>query len=132
MLTLSDINKLTNSNDGSIYSDMYKSVYGFRPRGHEFKDLKEFDFEMMCLSNQFSIHLDEDRARKAARWDSFLARIEQTKQLISNIDTRRAAEIIAEAEGIETDELKFYGWEVLEHELGLNYNSIKTFLEENN
>ena len=31
MLTLRDIDTLTKSHDGSIYSDLYKEVYGCRP-----------------------------------------------------------------------------------------------------
>ena len=36
MLTLRDINAATNSRDGDIYSDLYKDVYGSRPRHAEF------------------------------------------------------------------------------------------------
>lgn len=130
MLTLSDINYITKSKDGDIYSDLYKDIYGYRPRGHEFKSVEAFDREMECLSKQLHLQLEEDRTRKADRWNAFLARVEETKRLISNIDTRRAVEIIAEAEGIDKEELSFYGWEVLEYELGLNYDSIKTFLKD--
>ena len=52
MLTLSDINKVTNSHDGDLYSDLYKDVYGSRPRGHTFASLKQFDADFEFLINE--------------------------------------------------------------------------------
>lgn len=130
MLNLSDINSLTNSYDGSIYSDLYKSVYGSRPRGTTFESVEEFyedyDFLAKCLDRM----LDEEKAEKAIRWTQFLARIEEIKQLVVNCDTAHAVEIIADAEGIDAEELSFYGWESLEWKLGLQFGSIKPFLAE--
>ena len=50
MLTLSDINLLTDSHDGDIYSDLYKDVYGCRPRYAQFVSVEEFDqdYEFLC------------------------------------------------------------------------------------
>ena len=130
MLNLSDINRLTNSHDGDIYSDLYKDVYGCRPRGTTFESVEEFqqdyDFLAKCLDRM----LDEEKAEKAIRWTQFLARIDEIKQLVSNADTVRAVEIIAEAEGIDKEEMSFYGWESLEWKLGLQFGSIKPFLAE--
>lgn len=130
MLTLSDINRLTNSHDGDIYSDLYKDVYGSRPRYAQFESLQEFDRDFNRLSKMLDEVLQRDRAEKEARWSDFLCRIETVKQLVSGADTRRAVELIAEGEGVTQDELSFYGWEKLEFELGLKYGSIKPFLAE--
>lgn len=46
MLTLADIdNMFPQTRDGSIYSDLHKDAYGFRPRGElaMFKDIADFD-----------------------------------------------------------------------------------------
>lgn len=129
MLTLSDINRLTNSHDGDIYSDLYKDVYGSRPRYAQFESLEEFDDDFKFLSKRLDVVIQQDRLEKEARWGDFLCRIETVKQLVSNCTTRRAVELIAEGEDISADELKFYGWEVLEFNLGLKYDSIKLFLE---
>lgn len=130
MLTLSDINSITNSHDGDIYSDLYKDVYGSRPRGVSFESVEEFDKDFTRLSKQLDEELARERREKEARWGDFLCRIETVKQLVSNADTRRAVEIIAEGEGVTKEELGFYGWEVLEFNLGINYGSIKQFLNE--
>ena len=50
MYTLSDINALTNSDDGSIYSDMFKDIYGGRPRHAMFASVEEFDLALKSLS----------------------------------------------------------------------------------
>lgn len=128
MLTLSDINRLTNSHDGDIYSDLYKDVYGCRPRGTTFESIEEFDKDFDFLAKCLDRMIEEEKAEKAIRWDGFLARINEIKQLVSNADTVRAVEIIAEAEGIDKEEMSFYGWESLEWKLGLQFDSIKSYL----
>lgn len=130
MLTLSDINRLTNSHDGDIYSDLYKDVYGCRPRGATFESIEEFDKDYDFLAKCLDRMLEEEKAEKAIRWNGFIARINEIKQLVSNADTVRAVEIIADAEGIDKDEMSFYGWESLEWKLGLQFGSIKPFLAE--
>lgn len=130
MLTLSDINTLTNSHDGDIYSGLYKDVYGSRPRYAQFESVEDFDKDFNRLSKQLDEVLKRDRLEKEMRWGDFLCRIETIKQLVSNADTVRAVEIIAEAEGIDKEEMSFYGWESLEWKLGLQFGSIKPFLAE--
>ena len=130
MLTLSDINRLTNSHDGDIYSDLYKDVYGCRPRGTTFESIEEFDKDFDFLAKCLDRMIDEEKLEKQMRWGDFLCRIETVKQLVSNADTRRAVEIIADAEGIDKEEMSFYGWESLEWKLGLQFGSIKPFLAE--
>ena len=131
MLTLSDINTLTNSHDGSIYSDLYKDVYGYRPRSAAvFETIEAFDTEFARLSNVLSKKLDEERTQQAKNWERFLSRVFEVRDIVIQTTTEDAIYIIADAEGITTDELKFYGWEVLEHELNLKYGSIKAYLAE--
>ena len=128
MLTLSDINRLTNSHDGDIYSDLYKDVYGSRPRYAQFESVKEFDRDFNRLSKMLDEILQRDRREKELRWADFLCRVDTIKQLVANCDTQRAVEIMAEAEGVDAEERSFYGWESLEWKLGLQFGSIKPFL----
>ncbi len=128
MLTLSDINRLTNSHDGDIYSDLYKDVYGSRPRGATFESIEEFDKDFDFLAKCLDRMLEEEKAEKAIRWVQFLERVESIKQVVSNCNTTRAVEIMCDAEGIDADERSFYGWESLEWKLGLQFGSIKPFL----
>jgi hypothetical protein len=130
MLTLSDINTVTNSRDGDIYSDLHKDVYGSRPRGTTFESLEEFnedfDFLAKCLEGQ----LAKERVQKARNFDAFVKRVEETMKIVAGTTRERAIEIIAEAEGIRKDEFDFYGLEILENELNLKYGSIIKWLSE--
>ncbi len=127
MLTLSDINATTNSHDGDIYSDLYKDVYGFRPRYARFESVEEFDERFKVLAAELSMQLDEDRVRQSANLDEFFNRVLETMKLC-NCDQYRAIEIIADAEG-ELEDYKFYGYERLEWHFDLKYGSIKQALE---
>jgi len=129
MLTLSDINAATNSYDGSTFSDLFKDVYGYRPRGTlaQFNTIEEFDAEYERLSNRLSIQLDEEAERQARNFTMFVERVEETMQIVQGADRVRAIEIIAEADG-ELEDMKFYGYERLEWCFNLKFGSIKQWL----
>lgn len=127
-MNLADINAATNSKDGDIYSDLYKDVYGFRPRYATFESLAAFDADYEYLVNKLSEQLAEENIEKAARFAEFLDRIDTIQQVVVGCDRARAVNLLADAEGIEADELKFYGFEVLEYRLGLRYGSVKEYL----
>jgi len=127
MLTLADINAATNSRDGDIYSDLYKDVYGFRPRYSEFVSTEEFDADFEALINMFN-KKDEDEAKRQARnFFTFIKRVDDTMALC-NCDKVRAIEIIADAEG-EFEDMEFYGYERLEWTFNLRFGSIKQWLD---
>ena len=79
MLTLSDIDTATNSRDGSVFSDLFKDVYGYRPRGNlaQFNSIKEFDAEFDRLSVKLSELLDEERVQELHNFSEFVASIEE-------------------------------------------------------
>lgn len=128
MLTLSQINEVTNSKDGDIYSDLYKDVFGSRPRGHVFSSTEEFDAEFERLVNLLSEKIDEDSIRQAANLEKFKERVAET-MLLCNCDKVRAVEIIAEAED-EVDGYQCYGAERLEWCFDLKFGALKQWLAE--
>ena len=123
MLTLADINTVTDSHDGDIFSDLYKDVHGFRPRYITFTSVEEFDARYTELCAELSRQIDEDRIRQSANLEAFAERVRETMELC-NCDSNRAIEIIADAEG-ELQEYKWYGLERLEWHFDLKYGSIK-------
>ena len=123
MLTLADINTVTNSKDGDIFSDLYKDVHGFRPRYIRFNSIEHFDECYTNLCAELSMQIDEDKIRQSANLDKFFDRIAETMELC-NCDQNRALEIIADAED-ELDEYKWYGPERLEWLFDLKFGSIK-------
>jgi hypothetical protein len=131
MLTLSDINVATNSKDGDVFSDLHKDVYGFRPRGVIFDSVEDFDAEYERLVGRLTEQLDEETVRQERNFAEFVVRVEGIMALVKNcFDNAAAVAIIAEAEGINDEEMRFYGWESLEYRLDLKFGSIKKWLEE--
>ena len=130
MLTLSDINVATKSHDGDIYSDLYKDVYGSRPRYAQFESIEEFDKDFEFLVNR----LNEQNAREAIEQQEnfavFAVLVEETMQIVQNCTRERAIQIIADAHGIDAEEFNFYGLESLEYKFGLKYGSIAQWLSE--
>jgi hypothetical protein len=130
MFTLSDINALTNSHDGDIYSDLYKDVYGSRPRYAQFDSIEEFNADFEYLVNR----LNEQNAREAIEqqenFTGFVARVEETMQIVQNCTRERAIQIIADAHGIDAEEFNFYGLESLEYKFNLKFGSIAQWLSE--
>lgn len=130
MLTLSAINALTNSRDGDIYSDLYKDVYGSRPRYAKFESLEEFQDDYDFLCNRLDEQIEEERVQHARNFAAFVERVQETMEIVEGSTRERAIEIIAEAEGINEREFDHYGLEILEHELNLKYGSIARWLSE--
>ena len=131
MLTLADINAATNSKDGDIFSDLHKDVYGFRPRGVTFSSTEAFDAEYERLVAKLSVQIDEEKIRQERNFAEFVVRVNGIMGLVKNcFDNAAAVAIIAEAEGIDDEEMRFYGWESLEYRLDLKFGSIKKWLEE--
>lgn len=128
MLTLSQINEVTNSKDGDIYSDLYKDVYGCRPRYAQFASVEEFDEDYNRLAKLLSEKIDEDSIRQAANLEKFKVRVAET-MLLCNCDKVRAVEIIAEAED-EVDGYECYGAERLEWCFDLKFGALKEWLAE--
>jgi hypothetical protein len=130
MLTLRDIDAATNSKDGSIYSDLYKEVYGCRPYNPIFESIEEFDTDFEALSHMLDKEIESEAEYQQIYFDKFVARVQETMEIVQGTTRERAIEIIAEAEGIREAEFDFYGLEILEHELNLKYGSIARWLSE--
>lgn len=128
MLTLADIDRLTNSHDGAIYSDLYKDVYGSRPRYAQFESVKDFDQDFNRLSKMLAEKLDEDKIRQARNFEDFVQRVEDIRFVVDGCTRERAIEIIAEAED-EVDGFECYGYERLEWVFDLKFGSIKRWLD---
>ena len=130
VLTLSDINTATSSKDGDIYSDLYKDVYGSRPRYVQFVSIEEFNADFEYLVKRLNEKNACEAIEQQENFAGFTTRVEETMQIVQNCTRERAIEIISEAEGIRDAEFEFYGLEILEHELNLKYGSIARWLSE--
>ena len=129
MLTLSDINTLTNSHDGDIYSDLYKDVYGCRPRYARFESLEDFDADYERLVVRLNEQMEEEKKQQIKNRERFEQRVKDTMELVQGINRVRAIEIIADAED-ELDSMKWYGYESLEYHFDLGFGYIKSTMQE--
>jgi hypothetical protein len=129
MLTLRDINELTKSHDGDIYSDLYKDVYGSRPRYAQFASMEEFDADFERLVERLNEQQDEEAKQQVINRERFEQRVKDTMALVQGVDRVRAIEIIADAEG-ELESMEFYGYERLEWCFDLGFGYIKTTMQE--
>jgi hypothetical protein len=129
MLTLRDIDTLTKSHDGSVYSDLHKDVYGFRPRHAQFASMEEFDADFEALVNMLNKQMDEEAKQQVINRERFEQRVKDTMALVQGVDRVRAIEIIADADG-ELEDMKFYGYERLEYCYDLGFGYIKTTMQE--
>jgi uncharacterized protein YabN with tetrapyrrole methylase and pyrophosphatase domain len=128
MLNLRDIDaQFPETHDGSVFSDLHKDVYGFRPRSITFESLADFDAEYERLVVRLGEQMDEEDIIQARNFTKFVARVEETMQIVQRIDRERAIKIIAEAED-EAENLAWYGYERLEYHFNLKYGSIKQWL----
>ena len=130
MLTLADINAATGSKDASIYSDLYKEVYGCRPYNPKFESVEAFDADFEYLSLKLDKQIVYEKELQEKAFLKFTARVAATMYLVAGSTRERAIEIIAEAEGITAREFDHYGLEILENELNLKYGSISKWLSE--
>ena len=127
MLTLSDINTVTKSYDGSTYSDLYKDVYGCRPRDVMFTSIEEFDQNYKYLVGELNIQNKKERDRQAQNWVTFMGRLLEIRKIVYNCTWIHAIEILADAED-ELEDMQYYGYERLEWHFDLKFGSIKQFL----
>lgn len=130
MLTLSDINAVTNSHDGDIYSDLYKDVYGSRPRYAQFVSVEEFDKDYEYLVNKLNEQMAEEAIEQKRNFEDFVCRVDGIQQMVLGATRERVIEIIADAEGVSEGEFSFYGLEILEYKFNIKYGSIAQWLSE--
>ena len=131
MLNLSDINALTNSHDGDIYSDLFKDLNGFRPRGITFLSLEAFEKDFEFLVEMLDLQSQEEAIRKEKNFRVFVGRIEKIQELIPGTSAEHAIEILADAED-ELEDLNLYGYECLEYCFDLKFGAIQKWLEKVN
>jgi len=131
MLNLSDINALTNSHDGDIYSDLFKDLNGFRPRGITFLSLEAFEEDFEFLVKMLDLQSQEEAIRQEKNFQVFVGRIEKIQELVPGTSAEHAIEILADAED-ELDDLNFYGYECLEYYFDLKFGAIQKWLEKVN
>ena len=81
----------------SIYSDMFKDAYGFRPRSNFPETEAEYEEEFTRLEQSIKWRMEEEAAYEKASIGSFEARIANAMRA-GNVDRDTAIRWLAEAE----------------------------------
>lgn len=127
MITLADIDAMfPETRDGSVYSDLHKDAYGFRPRGElaVFADMKSFEANWAAAVEALErVQVQEEAAEKQAQAD-FYDEVQNLRDIMPQATTADILRYIMQAEQADPA----YGFENLEYKLGLPYGWIeKTF-----
>ncbi len=93
-------------------------------------EIEEFQDDYDFLCNKLDEQLEQQQVEQARNFDEFVARVEETMQIVEGATRERAIEIIADAEGISEGEFDFYGLEILEYRFELKFGSISRWLSE--
>lgn len=107
-----------------------KDVFGYRPSGLKEMTMEQLQKEAESLSKSAEEHFQEEARIEQVMLDRFKERVAETRDLITGSSLEDAIRIIADAEGIDQDELRFYGYESLEYNLHLKFGTIKKMLAE--
>ena len=127
MLTLADIDALyPHTHDGSVFSDLHKEAYGYRPRGSqcEFRDIEHFE-EVWQDTQKVQERVMEEEAEQQARCKAdFITRIEALQAEHPEWSVAKCAYEHALSADIRPEDLEFYGWETVEYHFNLPYGSL--------
>lgn len=90
--------------DLSVYSDLYKDVYGMRPRTFTFDSLESYKAEMDRLVEELAEVEEEEAARQeraVTEWEAHIAEIMQ----MHNVPEATAIRWSMQAEGLDPSEM---------------------------
>jgi hypothetical protein len=116
MLTISDIDAMhPDEHLGSVFSDLHKDAYGFRPGHITFRDMADFDEQWARAATQLKVEMEREEHHQAFCRSQFEIEVEAVMVMVVG------CEIIRDAEGLGDE----YGWEELEYKLNLGFGYIE-------
>ena len=107
-----------------LYSDLYKDVYGSRPRNVFFASQAELDADVDFLCKQLDSQLDEEKIIQAANAVKFETRLAEIQALVQDSTRENAFRLLLQAEELDRD-FDWYDVGVIEHHFNLRYGSLK-------
>lgn len=107
-----------------LYSDLYKDVYGSRPRNVFFASQAELDADVDFLCKKLDAQIEEQNLAQANNMVAFEARLAGIQSIVANTSREDAFRILLQSEGLDSD-FDWYGTEVVEHNFNLPYGSLR-------
>lgn len=111
----------------SLYSDLYKDVYGCRPRNVYFPSYEVYLDRYHSLVKELDIVIEQEKKLQQSSIVVFEQMVDKTMALVG-CDRTRAIVIIAQSENITAEELEVYKYGSLEYSYGLPFGYISPSL----
>ena len=98
MITLNQIDEMfPETHDGSLYSDLYKDVYGCRPRGCSFESMEEFEKDYEYLIGELNRQQAEDEIRKTENFKKLSLRSKISRAMLAAARTNAQSKLSLKA-----------------------------------
>ena len=133
MITLNQIDQMfPEEHRGSVYSDLHKDAYGYRPRESAcvFESLEDFELSWDQAQVDLRANEEQERHREDQALDDFKKRIEEVRAFCPFATIADAIGYVLDAQGITKDDVAHYGYDYADYKFGLKYGSVANILKE--
>jgi len=127
MITLREINDMFPGEfRGSVYSDLHKDAYGYRPRGLacEFADMADFDRAWTRAQADLDSIMDRNIREQQEAREQFEARVAEILSIMPRASKIDVIRIMMQAQNISEEDLAHYGLEYADYTFGLKYGTL--------
>jgi hypothetical protein len=124
MLTLAQIT----DDRAAVYSDLYKDVYGSRPRNVAFASREAFNEEWDYLVTTLEANMSREAQEQELAFKDFVTAVNIVRGTM-RCGLQKAIDTLIEADELIGD-VDFYGYEAVEYAYGLKYGTIAKMLAE--
>ena len=132
MITLCEIDEMFPGKfSGSVYSDLHKDAFGYRPRGAacEFKSIEDFDAAWAYAQAELESVMDREAQAAIEAKKAFEKRVYDVMNVMPRSTRRDAIRLVLDAQGISKADIRHYGYEYADYDFGLKYGTIKQMME---
>jgi hypothetical protein len=132
MITLCEIDEMFPGKfSGSVYSDLHKDAFGYRPRGAacEFESIEDFDAAWAYAQAELESVMDREAQAAVEAKKTFEKRVYDVMDVMPRATRRDAIRLVLDAQGISKADVAHYGYEYADYDFGLKYGTIKQMME---
>jgi hypothetical protein len=132
MITLCEIDAMFPGEfRGSVYSDLHKDAFGFRPRGSacEFESIEDFDRAWDYAQEALESEMARETQAAVEAKKAFEKRVYDVMEIMPRSTRRDVIRLLLDAQGITKEDIRHYGYEYADYDFGLKYGTIAKMME---
>jgi hypothetical protein len=132
MITLREINDMFPGEfRGSVYSDLHKDAYGYRPRAIacEFADMADFDRAWARAEADLYSEMDRKISEQHEAREQFEKRVAEILMIMPRASKADVIRVMMQAQNISEEDVAHYGLEYADYEFGLKYGTLAKMME---